>query len=525
MRSFVRQITTYVFMKRYLPRWITLSYTLLCQLLWAAALIVLPITSYPLLVKLTPSSTVAPLTTIFMAALGLVWLLPRLLPMGADRHGGKLPIESKPLLWFVLAAAVAWSAAFFSDVPAFRERSNLTAGVKAFLTLGVGLVAYFVPAAWLSADRKHLQRTLVLINLVGAGVIAWSMVQAYFVIFNHGEYPFKLEQFQRLFSSRRGDPLIQSRVTGFAYEPSWLAHQLNLVFLPVWLAATLRGFSAHRKIWRISLENVLLLGGLFILYLSASRVGWLSFLLVVASQAVVWNLQLAQCIQGLLSARIHIRPAWEKVTRVAIPAVLLACFGVMYIALGLGMLHLGARFEPRLAKILKKDPFSASSFYAFTNELAFAERTVYWGAGLEIFAAHPLLGVGLGNAGFYFPEKMPAYGWGLVEINKLFNRWPALPNIKSLWVRIPAETGLVGFGVFLGWFYLLWQSTRLGRSSSDPLFKTLAWAGTYAWIAFLVEGFSVDSLALPYFWFAMALVSAVGSRGCGYRASDRPSDG
>jgi O-antigen ligase len=512
-------------MKTRLSHWLPRTYNLLCQLLWAGAVIVLPITSYPLLVKLTPSSTVAPLTTIFLAALGLVWFLPRLLRVGADHRGGQLLAESKPLLWFVLAAGVTWLASFFGEIPSFRERSNLTEGLKAFLTLGVGLVAYFVPAAWLSVDRKHLQRTLALINLAGALVIAWSLVQAYFVIFNHGEYPFKLEQFQRLFSSRRGDPLIQSRVTGFAYEPSWLAHQLNLIFLPVWLAATLKGYSAQRKLWRISLENVLLLAGLFILYISASRIGWLSFLLVMASQALVWNLLLAQRIQGWLSARLRIRPAWEKVTRAMVPVVLLACFGALYIALGLGMLNLGARFEPRLAKILKKDPFAASSFYAFTNELAFAERTVYWGAGLEIFADHPLLGVGLGNAGFYFPEEMPAYGWGLVEINNLFNRWPALPNIKSLWVRIPAETGLVGFGLFLGWFYLLWQSTRLGRSSADPLLKTLAWAGTFAWIAFLVEGFSVDSLALPYFWFAMALVSAVRSGGYKLSGGVRSSGG
>ena len=169
-------------MKINLSRVLPYTYNLVCQLLWAGAVIVLPITSYPLLVKLTPSSTVAPLTTIFLAVLGLVWFLPRLLGVAADHRGGKLLAESKPLLWFVLAAAAAWGVSFFGEIPAFRERSNLTEGLKAFLTLGVGLVAYFVPAAWLSADRKHLQRTLMWINLAGALVIAWSLVQAYFVI-------------------------------------------------------------------------------------------------------------------------------------------------------------------------------------------------------------------------------------------------------------------------------------------------------------------------------------------------------
>jgi len=499
-------------MRSNLTRFLPIPYNLLCQLLWAAAVIALPITSYPLLVHLTHTSTVAPLSSVFLGVLGLLWLLPRLL------RSGTLPAEGKPLLWFVLAAVVTWAWAFFSQVPAFRERTILTEGVKSFITLSVGLVAYFVPAAWLSADRKHLKYTIALINLAGAVLIAWSVLQAYYVIYKQGFYPFIMDQFQRLFSSRGGDPLIKWRVTGFAYEPSWLAHQLNLVFLPIWLAATLRGYSAHRKIGRISLENILLLGGLFTLYVSASRIGWLAFFLAVASQVVMWNFQLARRIQNALKERIHVRQTWENVIRVATPAALLACFAAIYIGLGLGMLHLGASFEPRLAKLLKRNPFAASGIYEFANDLAFAERAVYWGAGLDIFATHPVFGVGLGNAGFYFPEKMPAFGWLLTEINNMFDRWTELPNIKSLWVRIPAETGLVGFGIFLGWIYLLWQSTRVGRSTTDPLLKTLAWAGTFAWIAFLIEGFSVDSLALPYFWFAMALITAV--RSWGQRTTD-----
>ena len=31
-------------------------------------------------------------------------------------------------------------------------------------------------------------------------------------------------------------------------------------------------------------------------------------------------------------------------------------------------------------------------------------------------------GVGLGNAGFYFAEKIPAYGWNMIEVRQLMFR-------------------------------------------------------------------------------------------------------
>ena len=86
-----------------------------------------------------------------------------------------------------------------------------------------------------------------------------------------------------------------------------------------------------------------------------------------------------------------------------------------------------------------------------------------------------------------------------------------MPNTKSLWVRILAETGLVGFAVFSGWYYLLWKSGQFSRKSMDPNIRMVGLAGSIVLFAFLFEGFSVDSFALPYFWFSVGLLSAAGS--------------
>ena len=90
----------------------------------------------------------------------------------------------------------------------------------------------------------------------------------------------------------------------------------------------------------------------------------------------------------------------------------------------------------------------------------------------------------------------------------VYYRASAIPNIKSLWVRLLAETGIVGFAAFLSWFYVLYKSSRFLKSASDPLFRTIGWAGLFVLIAFLAEGFSTDTFALPYLWVSLGMVSA-----------------
>jgi hypothetical protein len=294
-----------------------------------------------------------------------------------------------------------------------------------------------------------------------------------------------------------------------------LAHQLNLLYLPLWLSATLLGFSAHRrKLWRFSAENLLLLAGAGVLFISFSRVGVMAFLLVVGCVTIYGTLKLVKRVSIWITSRmktIASRPMVVALVKVALSAVLVVSFLAIYAGAAYGLFRLGARFEPRLERILEEDFMEASSFLEVTNKLAFAERVIYWVTGLDVFRDHPFSGVGLGNAGFYFSQKMPSFGWGLWEISLIFNYRTLMPNTKSLWVRILAEGGLGCFAVFMGWYYLLWRSAWFTKTSAQPGLRVVGLAGVFVLIGFLIEGFSVDSFALPYFWFSIGLVCAAAS--------------
>jgi O-antigen ligase len=144
----------------------------------------------------------------------------------------------------------------------------------------------------------------------------------------------------------------------------------------------------------------------------------------------------------------------------------------------------------------------------YANQLTFASRLVYWQAGWEVFNRFPWLGMGLGNAGFYFPQTLSGYAWGLVEVRDLMFRSDILLNIKSFWVRLLAETGIIGFTIFAAWLYLIIQTTRRLAHSVRPMSRSLGLAVQFVLIAFLIEGFSVDTFAFPYLWISTGLVTA-----------------
>jgi len=473
----------------FLARWERLISTLM-----GVAILLLPITSLPVLSRAMGKTLVAPPAMVFVFLAALAWL-----PLFLVRRG-KLPRETLPLLAFIVSALVSALLAFFSFIPSFRKFTVASAETSALITLAIGVMFYLMFSVWFK-DQKRLDWALRLVSIGGGLVLAWCLVQFFFMKFAGANYPGVMVKFQGLLSVRSlTDHTFYNRLTGFAYEPSWLAHQLNVLYLPLWLAASLTGYSVFPRARKVSVENILLAGGAIVLFFSQSRVGLLAFFLALA-YVIYWvNLQLITWLQrrsrlGRLSSRL---------SRIALILLLFA----VYLLLAAGLVLILARLDRRFADLIAAISSAPGSLLNFAHEADFVQRLVYWANGWALFARFPVFGIGPGNAGFFLRENLPPLGDRLAEIIRLLYRSNNLPNVKSLWARILGETGLMGFSLFVSWFYVLWHAARFMKTRASLQLRALGWMAALVIIVFLVEGFSVDSFAMPYLWVSLGLATA-----------------
>ena len=342
---------------------------------------------------------------------------------------------------------------------------------------------------------EKLALTLKAVNLGGAVMLAWSLIQLLIWRSLH-LFPQWVMDFQGLFSTT---VLFDTRATGFASEPSWLAHQLNLVYLPLWLAATIKKTSVYKiRLWILSIENILLGFGLVVLFLTFSRGGLAAFMLVLAFLFILLNVKLVRW----LAVR------W-KVKRRKLVSIIIAC-GVFIVYLGIGVLGLFvlSKIDPRMETVFQFTSDAENPIMKYADNLQFGERVAYWQTGWRIFNDYPIAGVGLSNSGAYFTDYLPEYGWQLTEIKTLLFQTDNILNIKNLWTRLLGETGIIGFSLFLV-FLVAGLITSIDLTKRvDQKQVTIGWMGVFMLIAFIIEGFSVDSLALPYYWFTLGLVAA-----------------
>ncbi|HZW04010.1 MAG TPA: O-antigen ligase family protein [Anaerolineaceae bacterium] len=465
---------------------------------WILVILLLPFTSFPLVARFIRSTMVAPASLLAVTVLAAGWFLPYLL-----RRGG-LPAQSRPLLAFIAIALIASLTASFLPIPIFRDTPVLFNSIEGLVTLAIGVLFFLLAALWPNQE-DDLRRSLRWINWSGAIIIVWSFVQAG-IWYLGRSYPEWLYTLQNAVSTSGN--LYHQRVTGMAYEPSWLAHQLNMLYLPLWLSASVFRHSAHqRRLGFLTFENVLLAGGLATLFLSFSRIGWLAFLTSAAFLLLLANVKLIRWAQARLITQDRLG-RFYRIGKVTLTIVMLLVLIAAYLAIFLGAGFALSKLDPRMATLFDLNIFEANNFAALANRLVFAERVVFWEVGWDVFDQFPWLGVGLGNSGYFFTENLSSFSWGLPEVRTLMYHQSHIPNTKNLWVRLLSETGIVGFSVFIAWLFTLWQTGQMLRRQKAVIFGVFGLAGLLTLVAFIIEGFSLDSFALPYYWLSFGLLVA-----------------
>lgn len=434
---------------------------------------------------------------------------------------GELPKETIPLIVFVFVVLIACAAAYFFFIPGFKGKSVPGQEFRALITLAVGLTFYFVTTTWIKTTEK-LKNSWKYITIGGILLLVWAGCQAFYIFKQADQYPGWMNLIQSWFAVR--SPAYSpryGRVNGLTYEASWFAHQMVVLYLPLWMAASYHKTSAFSfRIFHISAENILLLLSIGAFFLSSPRIGLVSFLLIIIFLFIRLNLSIHRKIVAFIARKQLLRQTgasrrsttWIQVlTSVMIFLVYaIILIGVFFFAVQRDWrLTILASHPPTIKEIVGVLTLDQTTLLNLSQRFIFLERMVYWLNGWNVFNQYPWLGVGLGNAGFFFPKLAPAMGWATFEIRNVLFYLTQLPNVKSFWFRLLAETGLVGFSVFLSWFYILFQSSRFSQHNQDATLKTFGFAGQLALLAFIGEGFSIDSFAMPYFWVIAGLIAAI----------------
>ncbi len=472
---------------------------------WLALLVVLPITSMPAIAERFGGAVVSPLAVLPLLILILIWMIAGLF------RGRVYPGISWPLILFFIVALISGALAFFQPILPYKNLTLFSREIRAFVTLIIGL-CYYLIASSITSNEDRVRTSLRALYIGLFLTLVWSTVQTYLVLDGIEKIPQQFNEIHRLISVR---DLIKDRVTGMAYEPSWLGDQLVLLYLPFLLSSVLTGTSVFaRRKGILSVELILSIWTVFVLLMTKSRISFISFGLMIA---VISALLLGR-VSRWLSHRSTSSASREGHRRSKVKPVLVYGLGII-LALGAvvgaawGLSKVDRRMErlfqipENYASIRVEFPYQAE--YEIANQLAFAERIAYWEFGFDVFEGSPILGVGLGNAGFLFEEHLAPYARTLVEMKDVLDYDnPNFPNPKNLWVRLLAETGIIGFALFSTWVVLMLAAGMLLASYPESFNRMMGIAGILAFTAFVIEGFSLDSFALPQMWIVFGLLTA-----------------
>ncbi len=462
----------------------------LMRFLWAAAMLCLPVTSFRWFPGLGETTYVRPL-----AFFPLALLLPLLL-IGMARKRMALPFASSMvvLLAFGLALLLAtvWGA-LEAPVP-LRGQTYWGRSLRAWATLAIGLT-FFVCAAWMNQKEDDL-RFSVRWLLAGFGLdILWSAVQA-LAFYTPLLAKVTVTHWQLAFSMR--ELVKTNRVSGLAYEPAWLAGQIATLYLPWLLASLLTGLHLTRFRW---LEAFLLAVSALLLLATYSRGG-----LVTALGAAG--------LTFLLTGGGFLRDGWRWLAGGFGPPRREVRAWVTGAGLRLGLIALAGLMLLGAASILGQKGYmtrlwntQAESLTDFVIENSAGARAAYTWSALGAYDRFPWLGVGLGASGFYMYRNLP--DWALTTVPEIARQLsPAnrlYPNPKNLYVRILAESGLLGISLFVAfWLGLLGDALAFLRR--DDWLRFLGIAGLCSWLAISFYNITQDSFATPNMWVNLGLL-------------------
>jgi hypothetical protein len=455
----------------------------IARVLWGAALLTLPVTSFRYFPFLGESTYVRPLSLYPAALLLVVILLQITRRKTAIPRAGTLT----PLLAFVLIASAATGLGILLNPLPLRGAEYFGRVIRAWATLVIGL-SFFMAAIWMNRNEEDLRFSVKWLLAGFVLDILWSGVQG-LAFYTPLLKKVTVTHWQRLFSMR--ELVKTNRVSGMAYEPAWLAGQIGTVYLPWLFAALLTRIRITRFRW---LEMILLGFAVLLLLATFSRGG----LLTVLGASV---------LTFLFVGRAELQHAWRWfIGGFQRGSNWLLRLGIVIVILG--MLAGAGLFLSQKGYITRLFSTRAESIADFIVQNSAGARAAYTFGALGAYEESPLTGVGLGASGFYIYKHLP--DWAMTTVPEIARQLSPdnrlYPNPKNLYIRLLAETGLVGFFVFIAFLFSVLGDALLALQSKTTFGRYLGIAAIFSWFAVGLYNMTQDSFATPNIWINFGIL-------------------
>ena len=454
------------------------------RILWGAALLALPVTSFRWFPFLGESTLVRPLA-LYPLALLILFLLTQSVrgKIKLNWSGALIPLGV--LILFIVA--VTSFGALIDPIP-LRGQVYSGRALRALVTLFIG-VAFFISAMWMNASEADLRFS---VRWLFAGLcldLAWSGLQA-FTFYTGLLNKEMVTHWQLAFSMR--ELVRTNRISGLAYEPAWLAGQFATTFIPFLFAAVMTNFRISRLKW---LEPVLLALSLLVVLATYSRGGLLTVLAAAGLTFLFFGRKVMGSVWAWFVSGFRGRLP-DVLFRIAMIAAVISVIAGSFIFLS------QKNFFRRLWET------KAESLTEYMIKINAGARGAYSTGALSAFEEHPWTGVGLGASGFYIYQNLP--DWSLTTVPEIANQLSPenrlYPNPKNLYARLLAETGLIGFFLYIAFqFHILGDMLNLYRRE-EHWARFAAVAGVFAWLAITFYNFTQDSLATPNIWLISGML-------------------
>lgn len=375
------------------------------------------------------------------------------------------------IAWIVITILINFPTVLDS---LYKKTPGLNRFIRQFLSLliscGIFLSVYYYSIKTLETkDILRKLRTILLYSLIVVTIYAFFEI---IYIFS-GFYPaYQILRLFDYFPFTEFDMQYNGRISSVAWESPALG--TYLITISGWMFSYI---ITHKKIYKY----IPLLCVLILTYYSGSR-----------TALIVISLQLLVFLFVYLNAKQLIN---------------------LFSSLGIGVLLLTISIlltKPQdilfdINKKIESLDFKGNLKTNISNKSRFGIQY----ANLMVFKENPITGVGFGQQGYHAINHYPIWAkkdnWEF-KIMYLNNNEPSFPPGYNLYVRLLAETGIIGFLIFLTLFSTLFKkSYKLVKKNKGDI-NTLGIILLVSFTGFALDFMQIDSVRIYGFWICMAIL-------------------